>query len=210
MIEGREISFKYNKHYVLKNIDVTFDKGLHLLKGPNGSGKTTLCKVLSGLLPPTHGRVYIDGIEIYGEEDDEEILKKVIYVHDRPIVLNKSVYKNILFGTQIRRMKAENIDQLIEKFNLQNLLDKNAKELSTGYKQLVSLLRAFASKPEYLILDEPFSNLDEEFRDKILESIIDYSRKYTVIVATHTPYLDDIATSITYINNGYIKKRIKG
>jgi len=207
MIEAKNVSFKYGKHYVLHEIDIEFDMGLHLLKGPNGSGKTTLCKIISGLLKPTNGKVYIDGVNIYGEGDGE-ILNKVIYVHDKPIILNKSVYENIVFGGIIQGLKKVNIEDLINRFKLENLLNKNARELSTGYKQLVSLLRAFVVEPHYLILDEPFSNLDDEFRDRILEYLINYSKKHSIIIATHTPYLDEIATTITYINNGKIKKRI--
>ncbi len=209
MIEVRSVSFKYDKkNYILYNIDLTFDTGLHLLKGPNGSGKTTLCKIISGILPPTEGRIYIEGVDIYGEAGDA-ILDKVIFVHDKPIVLNRSVYENIIFGGLIQKGRPIDANYLIKKFRLEDLLEKNAKELSAGYKQLVSLLRAFAVKPKYLILDEPISNLDEEFRDQILEYLINYSKDNTVIIATHTPYLDETASTITYLNNGRIKKRIE-
>lgn len=208
MIEAKNISFKYSKQYILQDLDIKFGKGLHLIKGPNGSGKTTLCKVISGILEPTKGEVYIDGINIY-EDGRRDILNQVIYVHDKPIVLNKSVYENIIFGGIIQGIRTSNVERLINKFRLENLLEKNARELSTGYKQLVSLLRAFAVKPKYLILDEPFSNLDDEFRDQILEYLMDYSNENTVVIATHTPYLDDIAYTITYLNNGKIKKRIE-
>lgn len=210
MIIASGISFKYSRDYVLRNVNVSFDRGLHLIKGPNGSGKTTLCKIISGLLPPTRGEVYIDGVEIYRGEGGEEILKKVVYVHDRPIVLNRSVYENIIFGAEIRGINIDDIDELIAKFNLQDVLNKNANELSTGYKHLVSLLRAFASKPEYLILDEPLLNLDDEFKGKMLEFIVRYSKRYTVIIATHEPYLDDLAASITYLKNGYIRRTVRG
>ncbi|HIQ13770.1 MAG TPA: ABC transporter ATP-binding protein [Thermoprotei archaeon] len=207
MIEARDITFKYGRQLILKKINISFDKGLHLIKGPNGSGKTTLCKVLSGLLRPFKGEVYIDGVDIY-REGNRDILSKIIYVHDKPIILNRSVYENIIFGAEIKNLDVSDIQYLINRFRLENILDINALELSAGYKQLISILRALTVKPRYLILDEPFSGLDDEYREEVIDYIIRYSNKNTVLIATHTPYLDREASTITYLNNGEIKKRV--
>lgn len=207
MIEARDITFKYGRQLILKKINISFDKGLHLIKGPNGSGKTTLCKVLSGLLRPFKGEVYIDGVDIY-REGNRDILSNIIYVHDKPIILNRSVYENIIFGAEIKNLDVSDIQYLINRFRLENILNINALELSAGYKQLISILRALTVKPRYLILDEPFSGLDDEYREEVIDYIIRYSNKNTVLIATHTPYLDREASTITYLNNGEIKKRV--
>ena len=208
MIIVDKVTFKYGRLTVLNNISIRFEQGLHLIKGPNGSGKTTLCKIISGLLPPTDGKVLIEGKDIYGENADQ-ILNKVIFVHDKPIILNKSVYENLILGLKLRNsyLALDKVELLAEKFNLNGILDKKAAELSMGYKQLITILRAFAVEPKYLVLDEPFSNLDEEYREKVVTLIKEFSEKNTVIVATHTNYLDDLTDSSFYIKNGGILKK---
>ncbi len=201
MIELINVSFKYTDKLVIKDVSVKWGSGLHLIKGPNGSGKTTICKIISGLLPPDRGYVYIDGVDVYSGESSK-ILKDVVYVHDKPVILNRSVYDNLILGARLLKRNVNRLKNLVEFFGLYDILDINASELSAGYKQLISLSRAFIVRPRYLILDEPFTNLDTKFRDKVIEYIVKEYRENTVIVATHTTYLDRYADTIRKIHKG--------
>lgn len=201
MIRLENVSFRYPEKEVFNGLNIEWIKGINVVKGPNGSGKTTLCKIVSGLLKPIEGTVYIDEIDIYGE-GGKEVLKNVVYVHDKPVILDRSVYENILIGAKLMGIRRVDIREIIDFFGIKDMLNVNALELSAGYRQLINLLRAFIVKPTYLILDEPFTNLDETHVEKVVKYIVGLSDDITILVATHTNNLDIYAETITWIRNG--------
>ncbi len=189
MIKLDKVWFKYDNRWIFKDLSIDIDGGFILFRGPNGCGKTTLAKIISGLLKPNKGTVYIEDVDIYGSEDAPNILDKVIYVHDKPIILKGSVRYNASYGIMVNRRREGDINyvnKLMKLFKIEALADKDAKKLSAGQQQIVSLIRALAVRPKYLILDEPLQYLDDERRElviKYLQKIIDEDTK--VIVATH-------------------------
>lgn len=208
MIEILNLTFSYNKEPLFRDVNIKIDKGITLFRGPNGSGKTTLAKIISGLLPPTMGKVLIDRIDIYSKGPKaREKLSEVVYVHDKPIILRGSVYKNLTYGMRIQGIdNRERLNTLIEYFGLQKLVDKKSHELSAGQKQIVSLVRALSVDPKYLILDEPLQYLDEERRTKVINYLVDLKKKgYTIVIATHEQELSIYADTIYMIKYGSIE-----
>jgi len=208
MIETVDVAYSYNKNNVLRDVNIRIDRGLTLFRGPNGSGKTTLAKVISGLLPPQRGNVYIDGVDIYsGEYEAREKLRGVVYIHDSPVILRGTVYKNLTYGLRI--MKKTNytlLSRLIDIFDLKKLVYKEANELSAGEKQIVSLIRGFSVDPQYLVLDEPLQYLDDDRRRKVVEYLGELRTKgMTIIVATHEQNLMEWADRIYYIKYGSVE-----
>ncbi len=214
MIETINLTFSYNREPILKDLNIKIMKGITLFRGPNGSGKTTLAKIISGLLPPKRGKVYIDQVDIYNDgEKARRKLLEVVYVHDNPVILKGSVYKNLIYGMRIRGIdNKEKLHTLIEYFGLHSLVDRKSYELSAGEKQIVSLIRALSVDPRYLILDEPLQYLDDERRAKVIKYLVKLKKKgITIVIATHEQELTKYADTIYIIKYGNVDlKKARG
>jgi ABC-type multidrug transport system ATPase subunit len=211
MIELEKVFFSYNEDFVLRDVSLKIDSGITLFRGPNGSGKTTLAKIISGLLPPKRGRVTVDGVNIYqGDVKAKNKLREIVYVHDSPVVLKGDVYRNLTYGLRIMGLTAQDkLLELIRSFNIGGILRKDAYSLSAGERQIVSLVRALAVDPLYLILDEPLQYLDDERRGKVINYLrILRGQGKTILIATHERDLLEYADKIYYIRYGSIEEII--
>ena len=179
---------------VLSNINFNIKKGeCFTIIGPNGSGKTTLLRILALLEKPTSGKIYFKGEEItaLSKKDIINYRRKLSFVRQKPVVLNTSVYKNIVYGLKIRGMDPELIDkkvkEIIEIVGLKGLEDKNARALSGGEMQRVAIAMNFIVEPELYLLDEVSANLDSK-NLKLLEQFISKIKDdedKTIILSTH-------------------------
>jgi len=175
----KEDLFSIQKH--------TFESGLiHGLIGHNGAGKTTLLKILGGL-----DRDYKGTIQ-YGHRDySDELIKKITYISQDPYMLNRTVYDNIAYPLKIRKMQADEIHkktmEMLERFEIMYLKDRNARVLSAGEKERVSLARGLVFEPRLILLDEPTANIAPDSVNELEQIIVNYQRenKATVIVVTH-------------------------
>lgn len=210
MIEANRVWFKYDRRWIFRDLSIVIKDGLTLIMGPNGCGKTTLAKILSGLLMPQRGSILIDNINIYsGGYRAEEKLREVVYVHDRPVILRGTVYDNLLYGLNTLGIDDRGrLEELIDRFNLRGLLNTRSRELSAGQRQITSLVRAFATNPRYLILDEPLAYLDIDRRNMVIEYLRERKRDTNIIIATHEQTLLDLADNIlVFIGEGIIRYR---
>ena len=145
-----------------------------LLTGPNGSGKTTLLKILSGLEPPDKGagvaQVHHGDIQLPWAAARRRVFRDVIYLHQQAYLFNSSVLENVCYGLRRRGVDREEIAERVRRAldwaGLSHLASRNARELSGGEKQRVALTRALVLQPQVLLLDEPFSGLDENARSR--------------------------------------------
>jgi len=141
-----------------------------LLTGPNGVGKTTLLKILSGLEPPDRARVDFRGASLPWPAARHRFRRDVIYLHQQAYLFDRSVMDNVTYGLRglglSRAQTTRRAEQALEWGGLAHLAGRNARELSGGEKQRVALTRALVLTPQVLLLDEPFSGLDEESRDR--------------------------------------------
>jgi tungstate transport system ATP-binding protein len=160
------------------------------LVGPNGAGKTTLLNLLAFLSAPESGRVRFFGGEV-ADRQYPDLRRRVGYVHQKPYLFRASVRKNLEYGLRWRGMapaeRARRIGAALEELELQELAERPAHALSGGEAQKVALARALVLEPEVLILDEPFSHVDREFRrdlETLLRQIRTRSGK-TVVFSTH-------------------------
>jgi tungstate transport system ATP-binding protein len=161
------------------------------LIGPNGAGKTTLLQTLSYLLKPFQGEIFFRGKRVESNHSVLEYRRKLATVFQEPLLFDTTVFNNVASGLKIRGMKrgeihAKVIEQL-ERFGISHLSDRSARTLSGGEAQRTSLARAFAPRPELLLLDEPFASLDPPTRDSLLEDLehILQQTRTTAIFATH-------------------------
>lgn len=192
LLEGRGISKCYGEREVLRNAGILIPQGLSVaIAGETGSGKSTLLKILAGLLEPDEGQV------LFKREKIEGPLTRLIPGHKKIAYLsqyfelrnNYRVEEIFDYSNQLEDPEARDIIKLCDVEHLQN---RRTDELSGGEKQRIALARILLTKPEVLLLDEPFSNLDliqKTALKKALSSVTNAFR-LTVVLVSHDP--DDI------------------
>jgi ABC-type multidrug transport system ATPase subunit len=180
MIRGEALEKRYGRKRVLAGIDIELpDGGFAVVTGPNGSGKTTLLRLLAGLAAPTRGSLVVDVDR-----------SRLGYLAHEPLVYRElSAVENLdLFGRLYRvPERRERIGMLLERFSLWDARNERVSTHSRGMTQRLALCRAFLHEPDLLVLDEPYSALDEDgsaVLDRELESL---AGKHTLVVATHDP-----------------------
>lgn len=162
------------------------------LVGHSGCGKSTLLRIISGVETVDSGRVFLDGHEVDGKDFVEPEARGVGFVfQDYALFPHLSVRDNILFGLK-RRPKGEAAaaaDDIIERIGIGHLADRFPHTLSGGEQQRVALARALAPRPAVILMDEPFSNLDQGLRDKVRTDTLSLLRSLsaTAIMVTHDP-----------------------
>jgi len=214
MIEFRGVWFKYDEEgeYVLKDINLTVKRGeIISILGDNGSGKTTLIKHMNGLLKPTMGDVYVDGVNTK-EKPISELSRKVAIVFQYPekMFFSPSVEEELKatlknFGVEGEELESR-VEEILEEFRLADLRGRTPFSLSGGEQRRLSIAIAFSWDPDYIILDEPTTGLDGESRrdlTKTIENVL--SKGKTVIIVTHDlEYLFEFAPKIILLNQGTI------
>ncbi len=191
MLEARDISWKIGTKIILDNINLSLKSGSRVgIVGPNGSGKSSLLKVLSFLERPTSGQIVFQG-EKYNGRIPLSVRRKIGMVFQDPLLLNTTVQDNVGAGLRMRGLPGQEIRQRIrewlELFGVGHLEKQQARTLSGGEAQRVSLARAFALQPEILFMDEPFSALDAPAREGLLDdlALILPGTQTTTIIVSH-------------------------
>ncbi len=213
-IKLKNISFEYknSKNKSLSNINLEIKKNEKIaLVGPSGSGKSTLINILTGLINPTDGKIFID-------EEQNSLLSsswksKIGFVPQFSYFLDDTIKKNITFG---RGDIEKKIEETIKLSNLENVIKKldkgidtpigeSASKLSGGEKQRVSIARALFSSPQILIMDESTSALDADTEEIILNEIKNL-KNLTIIFSTHRDTVKKFADKVIYLKNGELEK----
>ena len=190
MLELKKIRKSYDNVEVLKNIDLTIEKGeIVSILGPSGCGKTTLLNLILGLTNVTGGHIVFDGEDITNMPMEKRGFK--IVFQDYALFPNLSVYENIVYGLRNKPniSTPQEVQDLINLLGLSEHLNKNIEELSGGQKQRTALARTLVMKPRILLLDEPLSALDGVIKESIKQKIKQIARdfKLTTIIVTHDP-----------------------
>lgn len=191
-INIEHICKKYKDIIACNDISLSIEKGtLFGLLGVNGAGKTTLISILSGLIAPDSGDAIIEGYSINKEINK---IKKIINVstQETSVALNLTVKENFNFFADVYNIenKQEKIKEIINVFNLENVINKKAKNLSGGYQRRLSIAIALITSPKVLFLDEPTLGLDVLARRSLWEIISKLKGKCTIILTSH--YLEEI------------------
>ena len=187
-VSVQNISKNYGDVEALKDMSLNFPKGeLTSLLGPSGCGKTTLLKIIAGLLEPSSGSVAVNGRQVTGPGAD-----RAFVFQDFALMPWASVLQNVSFGLEMRGMnknERESIAQnYIEEVGLQGFENSFPHELSGGMRQRVGLARALAVDADVLLMDEPFSAVDEQTRRKFQEDLLQLvaNKNKTFIFVTHS------------------------
>ena len=189
IVEVRNITKYYGEDiHALDSVNLAFPKGqMTTLLGPSGCGKTTLLKIIAGLLEPTSGQIFVNGREVSGPGPE-----RAFVFQDFALLPWASVLRNVAFGLELthqpRAEREETARRYIEKVGLKGFENKYPHELSGGMRQRVGLARALAVNADVLLMDEPFSAVDEQTRRKFQEDLLHLLsvEKKTVIFVTHS------------------------
>lgn len=180
MIRGRAVEKRYGRKRVLQGVDIALPHGgFAVVTGANGSGKTTLLRLLAGLALPTRGDLLVDVDRA-----------QVGYLAHEPLVYRElTAMENLeLFGRLYRiPERRERIGMLLERFSLWEARNERVSAFSRGMTQRLALCRAFLHEPELLVLDEPYSALDENGAALLDDELADLAGERTVVLATHDP-----------------------
>lgn len=200
----------------VKNVNIEIEEGeLVGIIGHTGSGKSTLIQHLNGLIKPTSGKIFIDGVDIHDKDiklRDVRFKVGLVFQYPEYQIFEETVYKDIAFGPTNMGLDEGEIDKRVrETAKLvgidDSLLNKSPFELSGGQKRRVAIAGVMAMRPKVLILDEPTAGLDPRGREMILGQIKHYHEETgsTVLLVSHS--MEDVARfaqKILVMNKGEV------
>ncbi|MDD4680825.1 MAG: ATP-binding cassette domain-containing protein, partial [Clostridia bacterium] len=184
----------------LLDVDYRFDKGILAIQGESGAGKTTILNCISGLIMPDDGKIAIGDQIVFDSIAGINVttrLRNIGYLFQNYALFpNMTVYQNIVYGIKNHKdykekSKKEQLlayaDYIMETFGIAHLKKKTPGQISGGEKQRVALSRAIVTKPGLLLLDEPFSALDQRTKEIVYQEFASFKKNFQIptILITH-------------------------
>ncbi|MGC8662818.1 MAG: ABC transporter ATP-binding protein [Thermoplasmata archaeon] len=210
MIEVLNLSKKFNGNTVLNNINFKITKGeIFGYLGPNGAGKTTTIRILTGIIEPTSGEIYIEGYDL--KKDKKIIRQKSGLLTENPGFYERfDAMENIKFFSRLYGLNEKELNSKLEyyfkMFDLWGHRSKPVGTFSKGMKQKLSLIRAVLHDPEYVYLDEPTASLDPETSTTVKSFIKEMKKQNkTIFVSTHNLFeAEEICDRVAILNREII------
>lgn len=221
IISTHNLSKVYNPETVpvhaLRDVNLEFEKGeFTTVRGPSGSGKTTLLNMIGGLDEPTDGYVEIEGTRITGMKDSKLIdfrLHNIGFVFQAyNLIPVFTAFENVNFIMLLQKWEKQKMKEraveLLTAMGLKDKMDSRPKQLSGGEQQRVAVARALASRPRFILADEPTANLDTDSAMSLLDLMEKMNKEehMTFIFSTHDQRVIDRARRVITMVDGAINK----
>ena len=208
----RDLVKTYGSFKAVNNVSLTVNDGEFVaLVGPSGCGKTTTLNLVAGLIPITSGDIII-GERTVNDLDPKDRDIAMVF-QNYALYPQKSVYMNLAFPLQMRRLPREEIDRKVKEaarvLDMTHLLERKPRELSGGQQQRVALGRALVRDPAVFLMDEPLSNLDAKLRVQMRSEIKRFHQdlKATIVYVTHDQLeAVTMADKMAVMNGGYLQQ----
>lgn len=219
VIEIKNITKTYNENtipvHAVRGIDLNIEEGeFSAIIGPSGSGKTTFLNMIGGLDVPSSGSVKIDGKDIAGLTSKQLIdfrLNHIGFVFQSyNLIPVLTAAENVAFIMELKGVskkdRMQRAKELLEQVGIGDKFNRKPKELSGGEQQRVAVARALASKPKFILADEPTANLDSKSTGDLLDMMADLNKRLniTFLFATHDQRVMDRARRIITLTDGLI------
>ena len=200
MIEIKNITKHFQNETAITYHDITFETGKsYMLLGASGCGKSTLLNMIAGVLAPTSGDIFVDGVNMTAKnqaEKDKFRIRSIGYIfQDFKLIDEMTVLDNINI------LKLEGVDTsgagaLLEKLGIAEKKNARVKHLSGGQKQRVAIVRALVKTPEIILADEPTGNLNFAIGEQVIRQLVEVAKGKTLIAVTHddrlAKYFDEV------------------
>ena len=201
------LSKRYGKKEVLRNISLTIPEGMYGLLGRNGAGKTSFMRILATLSIPTNGDIQMNGVSIKETTKVREIIGYL--PQDFSIYKNMTVFGALdylgLLSNLPNKIRKERIYTLLEQVHLKDNAKTKVKALSGGMKRRLGIAQALLHNPQILIVDEPTAGLDPEERIRFRNLLSDFSDGRIVILSTHIASdIESTCQNVAVLNKGNI------
>lgn len=214
-LELKRVRKKYGELIALENLSLSMEEGEFLcVVGTSGSGKTTLMKMVNGLIEPDEGKVCIYGEDIK-EKNIIKLRRKIGYaIQGNGLFPHMTVKENISYVLNLEKRPKSEVDKTVDEMLAlvglsKDMKEKYPNELSGGQQQRVGIARAYANKPDILLMDEPFGAVDSITRYQLQKDLkkIHEKTKCTVIFITHDIYeAFKLATHILVLDGGKVEQ----
>ena len=203
MLQTKNLCKNFKRQKAVDNVSINITKGkIYGLLGPNGAGKSTILKMITGMLTPTAGEIYLDG-----KPWDRACLGEIgALIENPPIYENLSARENLKVRSLLLGVDERRIDEVLQIVSLTNTGKKKAGQFSLGMKQRLGIAMALLGNPKLLILDEPTNGLDPIGIEELRELISSFPKQgITVILSSHIlSEVQQIADYVGIISNGIL------
>ena len=220
MIKVKNISKSYKDAIVLNNVSLEINKGdFTAVMGPSGSGKSTLLYSISSMDNPDEGEVVFEGIDVYKLSESELSkfrLNKMGFVFQNSQMLkNLSIFDNIILPGMVAKRESIEVvraraTELMSKMGIENIKDRDIREVSGGQLQRAAICRAMINSPEILFMDEPTGALNSEAASQVMEILKKLNQEgISIMLVTHDAKMASMAKKVIYIKDGKLAGEIK-
>lgn len=203
MLQTKNLCKTFKRQKAVNNVSINIAKGkIYGLLGPNGAGKSTILKMITGMLTPTAGEIYLDG-----KPWNRACLGEIgALIENPPIYENLSARENLKVRSLLLGVDERRIDEVLQIVSLTNTGKKKAGQFSLGMKQRLGIAMALLGNPKLLILDEPTNGLDPIGIEELRELISSFPKQgITVILSSHIlSEVQQIADYVGIISNGIL------
>lgn len=220
MINVKNISKSYKDAIVLNNVSLEINKGdFTAVMGPSGSGKSTLLYSISSMDNPDEGEVIFEGIDVYKLSESELSkfrLNKMGFVFQNSQMLkNLSIFDNIILPGMVAKRESIEVvraraTELMSKMGIEDIKDRDIREVSGGQLQRAAICRAMINSPEILFMDEPTGALNSEAASQVMEILKKLNQEgISIMLVTHDAKMASMAKKVIYIKDGKLAGEIK-